>query len=410
MLLLLLAPLALSADDLQLHGYGKAQLQVMPWTGDVAPSARLQQDLSYRRQRVGFRAAFDLDWDMAALSGADVNDRSAGLSILPVECRVDVHADDFDLSLGKQYVFWGQTDWAIPTDLFTPWDYAHMSSELEDYRLAPWAARWTGWTRDTSLDLVWVPLPMPHAMDFSGAATEMISVGEAELPERTLENGDIGLRLASRAGGFDFAAMAFHGLDKRPSMRMDVDLSEMPPLLTLVPVYRTMWAFGGDASTGIGPVLIKAEGAYYRTQDTDGTDIEIRNPEVYAVAGLTWVPHANFNMTVQGTFNHLLLYDPDDELAARQAAGDMDPDVDPTDSVGVVERLQWTYKDQLSVSVTGLQYADTGEHFEMAMASYKVADGFTALGGVVLFGGPEETGFGALQDQSRVWIEGKASF
>ena len=32
------------------------------------------------------------------------------------------------------------------------------------------------------------------------------------------------------------------------------------------------------------------------------------------------------------------------------------------------------------------------------------------LGGVVLFGGPEDTGFGALQEQSRVWLEAKASF
>lgn len=410
MLWLMLAGLAGAGDDLELHGYAKAQLQVMPWTGDVAPSARLQQDLGYRRDRFSFRAAFDLDLDFAALTGADVADRSAGLSILPVECKVALHADWFDLTVGKQYVFWGQTDWAIPTDLFTPWDYAHMSSELEDYRLAPWAARWTAWVRDTSIDLVWAPLPMPHAMDLSGAATETVAVGEAVLPERTLENGDLGLRVATRVGGFDLAGMAFHGLDKRPSMGMEVDTTTMPPALTLVPTYRTMWAFGGDASRGFGPVLIKAEAAYYLTQDASGTEVDIRNPELYAVAGVTYVPHANFNFSVQGTANHLFLYDEDEEIARRQALGDMDPSVDPRDAFGVVERLQWTYKDQLMVSLTGMQMAHSGEHFEMAMASYKVADGFTALGGVVLFGGPEESGFGALQEQSRVWVEGKASF
>ena len=56
---------------------------------------------------------------------------------------VYLHKGFLDLSVGKQYVFCGQTDWVNPTDLFTPWDYVNISSELEDYRVAPWAIRAT---------------------------------------------------------------------------------------------------------------------------------------------------------------------------------------------------------------------------------------------------------------------------
>ncbi len=46
----------------------------------------------------------------------------------------------------------------------------------------------------------------------------------------------------------------------------------------------------------------------------------------------------------------------------------------------------------------------------MAFVSWRASDGLTVLGGVVLFGGPEDTRFGRIRDSSRAFVEVKYSF
>jgi hypothetical protein len=400
-----------ASDAIELHGYAKA-------TGSVGfeepvaleGSSRLQLDASGRQGPADFRATFDLDLDASMGDPGDPSDRDAELSLLPVELKLGLHPQHIDLVLGKQYVFWGQTDWANPTDLFTPWDYVNISNELEDYRIAPWALRATGYLGDASLDLVWVPVPMPHAMGLDAMATEMIGVGEPVMPPRDITHGDVGARLSALFWGFDASVMAFHGMDKRPSMRMVMDL-EQDPWLFLEPHYGMLNAVGGDASRAIGSqLLLKVEVAQYWTEDLEGDDPTVRNPELASVAGLTWVPHPDFNVTVQGTSNHLWAYDPDADIAALQAMGDPDPAVDEVDAWGLVERVAWTWRDTVSVSVVGVQGLPEGDHFELGYASWRAADGLTVLAGVLLFGGPDDTRFGAMKSERRAFAEVKYSY
>lgn len=402
---------AAASDAVALHGYAKATGAVGLTDPLVVEAlSRLQLDASGAQGPADFRATFDLDLEASAADPGAPSARAAELSILPVELKVGLRPEHLDLVVGKQYVFWGQTDWANPTDLFTPWDYVNISNELEDYRIAPWAVRATGWLGDASLDLVWVPWPLPHAMGLESMATEAIGVGEPVLPPRDLAHGDLGARLSALRWGFDASVMGFRGMDKRPGMQMVLDL-EREPFLFLEPHYGMMDAVGGDLSHTLGAqLLLKVEAANYWTEDRDGDDPTVRNPELYGVAGLTWVPHPNFNLTVQGTWSHLWRYDPEADIAALRAMGDPDPTADPLDARGLVERAAWTWKDQLSVSVVGVQGLPEGDHFELAYASWRAADGLTVLGGVLLFGGPADTRFGGMKDRRRAFTEVKYSF
>ncbi len=408
--LFLAAPVA-AAEPIELHGYAKATASVGLSDPIVVEGlSRLQIDATGRQGPADFRATFDLDLDASLADPSRPSDRDAELSLLPVELKVGLHPQHFDLTLGKQYVFWGQTDWANPTDLFTPWDYVNISNELEDYRVAPWAARGTGYLGDVSLDLVWVPWPQPHGMGLESMATDEIGLGDPVLPPRDLAHGDVGARLSALFWGFDASVMAFRGMDKRPGMTMTVDFAQ-DPFLILEPHYGMMNAVGGDLSRALGgQLLLKVEAAQYWTEDLDGDDPTVRNPELYSVAGLTWVPHPSFNVTVQGTSNHLWRYDADAEIAALQALGDPDPQVDPMDAWGLVERLSWTWRDTVSLSVVGVQGLPEGDHMELAYASWRAADGLTLLAGALIFGGPDDTRFGAMQDERRVFTEVKYSF
>ncbi len=404
-----MALLASPAGAMQLHGYAKAtasaQLSDEPW---VDATSRLQADLSGKTRGASFRATVDLDMDAGALDMSQLSRRELELELIPVECRVGAHGSWFDLFLGKQYVFWGQTDWINPTDLFTPWDYVHMSNELEDYRIAPWAARFQAFFGQASLDLVWVPYPVPDVMDFSSMESDTVHVGD---PVFTREHPfDLGLRLNGRFAGFDASLVAFSGMDKRPGFSMEMDLEATPPILELVPTYGSMQAVGGDISRGLGPLLLKAESAWYRTEDLQGDDPQVRNPELYSVAGLTWVPGNHLNMSLQGTWSHLLLFDPQADLAALEAMGDPEPSADALDTWGLVERLSWSWRDTVSLSAVALQYLPDQGFFGLGYLSWRAADGLTVLGGALLFGGPRGSTFGDISELSRVFGEIKYSF
>ena len=402
---------AYAAEPVELHGYAKATASV-GFTDPVVLEglSRLQLDASGRQGPADFRATIDLDLSASGADPGDPSDRDAELSLLPVELKVGLHPRYFDLVVGKQYVFWGQTDWANPTDLFTPWDYVNISNELEDYRIAPWAARATGYFGDASLDLVWVPVPLPHAMGLDAMAGDEIGLSEPDLPPRDVAHGDLGARISALFLGFDASLMAFHGMDKRPGMSMSFDPLAMPSLV-LTPSYGMLNAVGGDFSRAIGSqLLLKVEAANYWTEDLVGDDPTVRNPELASVAGLTWVPHPAFNITVQGTSNHLWAYDADADVQALQALGDPDPQVDPVDAWGLVERVAWTWQDTPSLSVVGVQGLPDGDHFELGYASWRAADGLTVLAGVLLFGGPDDTRFGAMKSERRAFTEVKYAF
>ena len=410
------AAASVDRGDLQLHGYAKALGELTladPYP--VGGKARLQADLTGGTSIVGFRAMFDLDLDVTSLPDDSPGERGAEVSLIPVECRVDIRGGALDLSVGKQYVFWGQTDWVNPTDLFTPWDYVHISSELEDYRIAPWAFRATAYHRATSFDLVWVPWPMPHVMDLSPMAEAGFEIGDPQLPDRSITHPDIGLRIATRFGGIDASVMGFYGLDKRPGMDMDVqvDTTTMPPpppVITMSPTHGMMGAVGGDLAWGAGPLLLKGELAYYWTEDLDGDDPSVRNPELAAVTGLTLVPIHWLNFTVQGTVNRLSRYDPAAEELALSQLGMPDPSADPRTTWGIVERVAIDIRDVVGISVVSTQGLPAKDFFVMGYVSWRAADGLTVLAGVVAFGGPEDSRFGRVRDQSRVFTEVKYAF
>ncbi len=398
---------------LSLGGYAKAlgQLQLSdPWP--FVGTARLQADIQGGIPVVGFRALFDLDLDVSSVTTDELTDRSAEFSFVPVELRVDLHAGPVDVSVGKQYVFWGVTDWVNPTDLFTPWDYVNISSELEDYRIAPWALRATAWVRATSFDVVWVPWPVPNAIDFSSDVPEDFILAETELPERSIANGDIGARIATRVGPVDLSVMGFHGLDKRPGVRVDAisGATGAPPLVTMTPTHGMMNAVGGDVAWGAGPVLLEGEIANYWTDDLAGDDPFVRNPELAAVFGVTVVPHSAINFTVQGNVSHLWKYDADAEVERLRTLGMPEPGAGPATTGGLVERLAIDIRGVVSIQAVAVQQLPTFGHFEMAFVQVRAARGLTILGGVVIFGGEEGSEFARLQADSRAFAEVKYSF
>jgi hypothetical protein len=189
---------------------------------------------------------------------------------------------DLDLRAGIQRFAWGRLDEYPPNDLLNPWDYSQfLRKSLEDRKIGVPSLSATLTREDWTVDTVWVPvfvpyrLPLPYER-WSGsslAATLLQVVPNAEiaprepaLPERTIENGTVGLRL-KHAGDIEWALNLLHGFDPRPVFSTTA-LSIIPVNGSIVidpgyvPAFHKISSAGVDAAVVYGEFSLRAEAAY----------------------------------------------------------------------------------------------------------------------------------------------------
>ena len=187
-----------------------------------------------------------------------------------------------DVRAGIQRFAWGRLDEYPPNDLLNPWDYSQfLRKSLEDRKIGVPSLSATLTSADWSIDTVWVPvfvpyrLPLPYER-WSGsslAATILQTVPNAEialreptLPERTIENGTVGLRL-KHAGTIEWALNLLHGYDPRPVFRTTA-LTILPVGGSIlidpgyVPAFHKISSAGVDAAVVHGDLSLRAEAAY----------------------------------------------------------------------------------------------------------------------------------------------------
>ncbi|RMF10050.1 MAG: hypothetical protein D6762_02365, partial [Candidatus Neomarinimicrobiota bacterium] len=108
----------------------------------------------------------------------------------PVEMYIDFHFDRAELRLGRQFIFWGAADWVNPTDVINPWDFLHLSSEVEDYRVPVLALNATYYWSQMSLQTVLIPAFTPTDLPLPAGVT-------LHTPDRSWRHLQGGVRLQS---------------------------------------------------------------------------------------------------------------------------------------------------------------------------------------------------------------------
>lgn len=187
-----------------------------------------------------------------------------------------------DLRAGIQRFAWGRLDEYPPNDLLNPWDYTQfLVKPLEDRKIGVPSLSATLNNDEWTYDAVWVPVFVPYRLPLpderwagsSLVATIAGSVPNAEivpqepnLPDHTMENSSIGLRI-KRTGDIEWAVNLFHGFDPRPVFRTTA-LSIIPQgaKITIdpgyVPDFHKIAVIGMDAAAVRGDLSIRAEAAY----------------------------------------------------------------------------------------------------------------------------------------------------
>lgn len=414
-------PGAARADGLKLGGFTKAYSFMglrSPWALDRT-GARLQLEASAAAGPAAFFSALDFDVDGRRIA-AGAGERGAELDIYPVEVYVTLSAGPLDLRLGRQLIFWGQTLWSPPADVLSPWDHSNMSAEIEDYRVARTGARALLYAGELTLDLVW--LPLFEADRGVGGPTSMAGLPVNTVQDRPppeLAESEVGARLGGTVAGLDWALTGFRGRDRTPLQTFapvmrpgGLSLSPSPTAFTRTLVYPSVWLAGLDLARGVGPLLLKLEGAYYGRGQADPDDLEQRPSSTRGVLAVSYQHSENFTLEVQGQYERLLDYDE----AAAQAGLDRAyrhggaPVAAAPDDLEAAMMLRF----KLGVAFTGqlMAIADVRDHdvFGLAFVGYELASGVRAHLGTVLFIGEEDTTYGRLQDYSQVFAELKYSF
>ncbi|MCF7803955.1 MAG: hypothetical protein K9N46_01465 [Candidatus Marinimicrobia bacterium] len=354
--------------------------------------ARLQLQVDGRLgMSAAYFAAMDFNYDAAKSAHSPFAGRGSGLTVYPVEAYVDIFTDHADFRLGQQFIFWGTADWVNPTDNINPWDYENISSEIEDYRIPVVAARGNFYLGPFKVQAVGLPFFEPDKMP---APTDSLIT-----PENRLSNAQFGLKLSSYIGTLDYSLSYFHGYEHSPTIQHNF-VGGQP---ILYGEYLPIDVYGFDFITTRGAWAIKGESAYFRTEDTDGTNQFVDNPYLESVVGVDYIPTDKLSLTGQLVHNYTFQYDKDVEQLNPQGAP-------PQQTFSTAIRAQWEVMKFVSYQLIGVYNFEDGDSFTLTFLNWDMADGVGVTFGGLLLQGPANSPFGRSAKQDQIFAEIKVSF
>lgn len=198
------------------------------------------------------------------------------------ELYLSYSSQKVELRAGIQRFAWGRIDEYPSNDLLNPWDYSQFPRKgLEDRKIGVPSLSAALNEGDWTFETVWLPvfvpyrLPMPDER-WSGSSVAsalkhvpnaQVVAEEPDLPERSLENGTVGMRI-KHLGTVEWTLNLFHGFDPRPVFKTTA-LSLIPTAggnvvidPGYVPDFHRITTVGIDAAAVKGDFSLRAEASY----------------------------------------------------------------------------------------------------------------------------------------------------
>ena len=339
----------------------------------------------------------------ARLTNPDIGDSGETHSKL-LEGYATVHYEHADLRLGRQIVAWGRGDGLNPTDNLTPHDYTVMLPFEDDQRFGTTAAR-LDYFLTTAHTLTFFTTPFFEPSKFPLPA----GLGMRDVrPAHSLRNSEAAVKLNKTGDGVDWSISYFHGYNLLPEIR--------PGAAGLELHYPEIDVLGADMARNFGRYGMRAEVAYFRTEDNDGNNPVAINPYLYAVAGVdrTFLDNLNVNLQLVGRWvQHYTdpsdVADPTTRFAATQNAINLGQQ-DRT-SYGLSSRVsnKW-FNDTLEAEVLVFVNFRRTNSYLRPLVTYAFTDSMKLTVGAEFYRGPDNTPFGQLKSNQGYFSELRYSF
>ncbi len=353
------------------------------------------------------------------------------------------YSEYVSFELGKKIYAWGMADEFNPTDLLNPedlrWVFSHNKGER---KLGVYSANLTLQYDNFALQGVIVPVFEPHILPASDsdwlpwelglfynlidAFPEFVEFQPRHVPNLNARNTDRAARFTGTVGPVDFAMTYFDGFDDLPlyNMKIDIDANGMlggAKPLTIREAYQRYQAYGGSLAVTAGSFGFRSEGAYYTPRTYNATidssllmidnlidgflamqqlrnfDWHVESPSFSAVGGVDWREGTRVYLNFQYVHNQILEYD--EENLYEEFEG----------LVTGKARTLWL-EDDLAVAVNSAYNVYQGDWFAKPYVAYNWTVDFETELGVQLYGGDEETRFGAYNFNDYAYLKMKYNF
>lgn len=238
-----------------LFGY-QVKWQPKPW---IILNASLEARLDTHHQDM---RSLHIDWTDRSLQRPAISIRqlSAGLK-----------RDNLTMTLGKQFIRWGETDFLNPTDRFAPKDLL----TIVDQEVLPVTAVRLTYTHGNNVwNFVWQPLFTPGRIPlvnqrwtFVPEAFSQFDVQNigSEFPGRS----SFGVRWGHTSAGYEWSLSYYDGFNYLPSSNPSFDATLAR--ISFSPFYPALRLYGGDLAVPLSLLTLKGEAAYY-TSPTNQQD------------------------------------------------------------------------------------------------------------------------------------------
>ncbi|MFH1756183.1 MAG: hypothetical protein ABIA59_10840 [Candidatus Latescibacterota bacterium] len=371
----------------------------------VLNEARFRLDLA----RYGDLADFYFKGDFVA---DQLSDGTNGVDTDIRQAAIAIRASSWlDIKVGRQVLTWGTGDLVFLNDLFPKDWQSFFTGRDDEYLKAPSnSMRLTFYAQAFNVDLVWTPTFEPDRFItgerlsfFSPMAGGLVSAESmggpviAADPARTIDNGELAVRLFRNVKGYELALYGYTGFIKRP-LAFD-------PLRGL-PTYSELSVYGASVRGNFLGGVANIEGAFYDSRhDRDGIDPFTPNSELRWLGGYERELFANLTIGLQYYAEWLQNYD---ELLDNSPA----PQYEAEEIRHLMStRLMYRLRQQTVTMMLFAFYSpnDKDAHLRPSI-SYKWSDAVAVTaGGNVMFG-DDDTFFGQLEENNNAYFRIRYSF
>ena len=322
---------------------------------------------------------------------------------------LDVTAGPLDLRAGQQIIAWGRADRVNPTDTLTPRDFTLLVPDDDDQRLGVPALRATYHAGPLSLTAVALPVFRPDRLP------ELQLPPGFALRERQPDDPvpQWAVKLDHTGGALDGSISYYDGYDLFPDLSVE---GVTPAGVDLVYRYHRVQVIGADLATTVGAFGLRGEAAYVLTRDRSGADPEIKNPYLFVVVGADRTFDQHLYVNVQYLLRVVLHFhstaaiaDPlERQVAAREAL--ISNQLDHVQH-GLSARIGYRWlNDTLRAELEAVAWITRFNYVLRPKLIYAITDRWTVTAGGDVFGGPRESFFGQLRDDTTAYLEVRWSF
>lgn len=322
---------------------------------------------SFLKDQARFFMAVNIEYNEAG------DETKPAASLRPVEAYMEIYQGSSTWKIGSQLVTWGYMEGVeVPSDRINAKDMSYNSTEYEDIKMASSAVQLKQSLGDFSgLDLIFIPLAKgnidPEANEF------FYNVDDEKLAQTT-GNSKVGARLYSTFGDLDLSLSYVEGIDPIA----DVTVSQT---YDIGRTFHKEKSPGIDMQYNLGSFFWKLSYVSHITEDTEGTDANIKNSWDHFATGI----ESSFGSSIVNLYLGQMSVKNWQETSATEIIANqlMGQSSEKTTFISGHITSSFLTGDALSTTLIFAQYKDAdGETirlFAKPTISYKLADGLLVM-------------------------------